>query len=483
MKARLSSTIWALVMWNAIAFTAILGLAYYSGHAVGGAADYGSASGSAKGALAAAAVLALISVFSAFNTLSKRILQPIEELSSFSERLAAGDPRARADVSTGDDLGYIADNLNRAVVKVAKSASNQEASEILQRSITELLAVINQVARGDLSQRGKVTNDALGNVVDSINFMLDNFSKVLERVRKAAMEVNGSANNILLAADEMQAGATQQDQEITNTSSAVEELTVSMKQVSNNAEASAEAARRALDAAEQGNRAVRDTLEGMQRIRASVQATAKKIKSLGDRSLEISEIINVINDITEQTNLLALNAAIEAARAGEAGRGFAVVADEVRKLAEHSRSATKDIAALIKAIQAETNEAVVVMEEGTKEVEGGAQLADQAGRALDAISSVVRQSAELVQEISLASKQQVRGTEGVAHAMQIISGITRQTSQGVRQTVGTVSQLVKLSDQLNEALAQFRALSKPGPQDSGDHSSAAQQQQVPAGVR
>jgi len=287
--------------------------------------------------------------------------------------------------------------------------------------------------------------------------MLDNFTKVLERVRKAAMEVTTCSNNILVAADEMQAGATQQDQEITNTSSAVEQLTVSMKQVSNNAEASAEAARRALDAAEQGNRAVRDTLEGMQRIRSSVQATAKKIKSLGDRSLEISEIINVINDITEQTNLLALNAAIEAARAGEAGRGFAVVADEVRKLAEHSRSATKDIAALIKAIQAETNEAVVVMEEGTKEVESGATLADQAGRALDAISSVVRQSAELVQEISLASKQQVRGTEGVAHAMQIISNITRQTSQGTRGTVTTVSQLVKLSDQLNEALSQFRA--------------------------
>ena len=148
----------------------------------------------------------------------------------------------------------------------------------------------------------------------------------------------------------------------------------------------------------------------------------------------------MINDITEQTNLLALNAAIEAARAGEAGRGFAVVADEVRKLAEHSRSATKDIAALIKAIQAETNEAVVVMEEGTREVEVGARLADQAGKALEAISSVVRQSAELVQEISLASKQQVRGTEGVANAMQIISGITRQTSQGARQTARTVGQ-------------------------------------------
>jgi len=137
--------------------------------------------------------------------------------------------------------------------------------------------------------------------------------------------------------------------------------------------------------------------------------------------------------------------------------GFAVVADEVRKLAEHSRTATKDIAALIKAIQAETNEAVVVMEEGTKEVEVGAGLADQAGKALEAISSVVRQSAELVQEISLASKQQVRGTEGVANAMQIISGITRQTTQGARQTASTVGNMVKLSEQLNEALAQFRS--------------------------
>ena len=210
-----------------------------------------------------------------------------------------------------------------------------------------------------------------------------------------------------------------------------------------------------------------------------MQASSKKIKSLGDRSLEISEIINVINDITEQTNLLALNAAIEAARAGDAGRGFAVVADEVRKLAEHSRSATKDIAALIKAIQAETNEAVVVMEEGTREVETGAGLADQAGKALEAISSVVRQSAELVQEISLASKQQVRGTEGVANAMQIISGITRQTTQGARQTASTVGNMVKLSDQLNEALAQFR--SQPARPSDGT-SAAAEESRVPVGA-
>jgi twitching motility protein PilJ len=448
-----------LTVWVFIAAFGALGLAYRAGS---NAAAESAGRGGVDVWIIAGGALALLAGLSIPMALNGSLLKAIRELAEFSERLVAGDSRAKADVQSDDELGYIAENLNRVVAKVSKATSNQEATESLQRSITDLLGVINQVARGDLTLRGKVTNDALGNVVDSINYMLDNFTKVLERVRKAATDVNASANAILLSADEMTAGATQQDQEITNTSSAVEELTVSMKQGSNNAEASAEAARRALDAAEQGNRAVRDTLEGMQRIRASVQATAKKIKSLGDRSLEISEIINVINDITEQTNLLALNAAIEAARAGEAGRGFAVVADEVRKLAEHSRSATKDIAALIKAIQAETNEAVVVMEEGTKEVEVGAGLADQAGKALEAISSVVRQSAELVQEISLASKQQVRGTEGVANAMQIISNITRQTSQGARQTVGTVSHLVKLYDQLNEALAQFRAQTKAG---------------------
>ncbi|MGD1211672.1 MAG: HAMP domain-containing methyl-accepting chemotaxis protein [Candidatus Acidiferrales bacterium] len=461
MKARLSTTIWLLVFWAALALFGVLGLAYHAGRESGGLSvfDAPSLPGGASGALLGAVVLALAAALSLVFVLSKRVLKPLGNIAKFSERLAAGDSRARADIGTDDEFALIAENLNRSAAKVAQAVTAQQAQESLQRSITELLNTINQVARGDLTIRGKVTNDALGNVVDSVNFMLDNFSKVLERVRKAAIDVSTSATQILGAADDMTAGATQQDQEITNTSSAVEELTVSMKQVSNNAEASAEAARRALDAAEQGNRAVSDTLEGMQRIRSSVQATAKKIKSLGDRSLEISEIINVINDITEQTNLLALNAAIEAARAGDAGRGFAVVADEVRKLAEHSRSATKDIAALIKAIQAETNEAVVVMEEGTREVEVGAGLADQAGKALEAISSVVRQSAELVQEISLASKQQVRGTEGVANAMQIISGITRQTTQGARQTVSTVGTMVRLSEQLNEALAQFRSQS------------------------
>jgi len=445
---------------------AVLWLAYNAGEKAGGVGITDAPSIGTNGAkLIIAIVVALIGLVPLAFQINNRVLAPVKRLTEFSERLAQGDYRTRVSIDSADDFGFIAEHLNRAAESHSRAVFNQEVQENLQKSVTEFLTIVSQIARGDLTLRGRVTNDALGNVVDSVNYMLDNFAKVLERVRKGALDVQSSANEILIASEEMSTGAIQQDQEITNTSSAVEELTVSMKQVSNNAEASAEAARRALDAAEQGNRSVRDTLEGMQRIRSSVQATAKRIKALGDRSLEISEIVNVINDITEQTNLLALNAAIEAARAGEAGRGFAVVADEVRKLAEHSRAATKDIAALIKAIQAETNDAVVVMEEGTKEVEIGAKLADQAGRALDAISSVVRQSAELVQEISLASKQQVRGTEGVANAMQIISNITRQTSQGARQTARTVEQMVHMSEQLNEALSQFR-ISAAGPNEA-----------------
>ena len=464
MKGRLSNTVWILVLWNFAALFIVLGLGFGAGARSNSATPYDLAAlpSAAATELLVAVVLALGTGILCLRLLGSRVLEPVKELADFSERVAAGDARARAEITTGDEFSFIAENLNRGATRMG-SGSKPEGLEGLQRSISDLLQVISQAGRGDLTVRARSGNDGLGHVVESVNSMLDNYTAVIERARKSALDVMASVNSILLAAEEMTSGATQQDHEITNTSSAVEELTVSMKQVSNNAEASAEAARRALDAAEQGNRAVRDTLEGMQRIRASVQASAKKIKSLGDRSLEISEIINVINDITEQTNLLALNAAIEAARAGEAGRGFAVVADEVRKLAEHSRSATKDIAALIKAIQAETNEAVVVMEDGTREVEGGASLADQAGKALEAISSVVRQSAELVQEISLASKQQVRGTEGVAHAMQIISSITRQTSQGSRQTVSTVGHLVKLSEQLNDALSQFRCPARPEP--------------------
>ena len=267
MKGRLSSTIWILALVNLLAMAAVLGLAYSAGaYAKVPLLDAFNASTEAGLRLLGALAAVLLVSLALFLVLGNKVLKPVKELADFSEKLAAGDYRARADVDSADDFGLIAENFNRSAEKASKAVVNQEAQETLQRSVTEFLTITSQIARGDLTLRGKVTSDALGNVVDSVNYMLDNFTKVLERVRNAAIDVSSSANQILVSSEQMSSGATQQDQEITNTSSAVEELTVSMKQVSNNAEASAEAARRALDAAEQGNRAVRDTLEGMQRI-------------------------------------------------------------------------------------------------------------------------------------------------------------------------------------------------------------------------
>jgi len=206
MKSRLSSTITMLAFGAGIAMLVIVGIAFHAGREAGTAAsifDFGNMPSGASGALIFAVLFSFVVAALLMWRMGSAVGTPVQQLAEFSERLAAGDPRARADVQADNELGLIAENLNRAVAKVSKATSNQEANESLQRSITELLAVINQVARGDLAQRGKVTNDALGNVTDSINYMLDNFTKVLERVRKAAMEVTACSNNILVAADEM----------------------------------------------------------------------------------------------------------------------------------------------------------------------------------------------------------------------------------------------------------------------------------------
>jgi methyl-accepting chemotaxis protein len=228
-----------------------------------------------------------------------------------------------------------------------------------------------------------------------------------------------------------------------------------MKQVSNNAEASAEAARRALDAAEQGNRAVRDTLEGMQRIRSSVQATAKKIKSLGDRSLEISEIINVINDITEQTNLLALNAAIEAARAGEAGRGFAVVADEVRALAHRTQQSTREIEQMITGIQQGTDLAVSSMQQSNTRARSTLEVAKAAGVALEDIASAFTVINERNIVIASASEEQAAVAREVDRNLMNIRDLAQQSSAGASQTSAASQELSRLAVDLNTLVARF----------------------------
>jgi twitching motility protein PilJ len=315
---------------------------------------------------------------------------------------------------------------------------------------------VTEIAQGDLTKRGEVTADVLGNVVDAINVMVDGIEAIIRDARQASFQVGMSASEMIQASEQMATGAQAQSREALSVSGAVDELSHSVRLVAESADASARAARETLNAAQKGDGAVRSSLEGMQRIRGEVQAIAKKIKVLGDRSLEISDIVNTIEDIASQTNLLALNAAIEAAGAGEAGLRFAIVADEVRKLAERSAKATKDIALLIRNVQAETQEAIVVMEQGTREVETGYAVTVEAGDRLKQIAEISGRSSELAQEISMATQHQVRSAEGVAVAMQSIASVAVQTEQGVLQTRRTVDELVKLADTLQASLARFK---------------------------
>jgi PAS domain S-box-containing protein len=339
---------------------------------------------------------------------------------------------------------------------IAMAVDRKRAEEALEKSLVDFLVVASRVSEGDLTKRGAEGEDALGRAIQSVNKMLDDFSSMLTEVKQIGLTVSSSATEILAAAEQIAVGSQRQADEITNTSSAVEEMAASMTQVSRNADASAEAARRALEMAGQGDQAVRDTTDAMGRIDSAVQQTAEKMRLLGVRSSEISEILDLINDIASQTNLLALNAAIEAAHAGEAGLGFSVVAEEIRKLAERSGRATKDIGNLIKSIQKETLEALSAMENGMKEVEGGSSLAGKASRALQDISIAVRESSELIEEISAASDEQAKVTRNLAEAMQTISTITLETTAGAHETAQTIQGMVALSEQLNGAICQFK---------------------------
>jgi PAS domain S-box-containing protein len=349
----------------------------------------------------------------------------------------------------------------------------KQMEEILEQNLKEFLSLATSVSDGDLTGRGKESEDAVGRVVGLVNKMLEHFSQMVTQVKHIGLSVSSSATEILAAAEQMAVGSQRQADEITNTSSAVEEMAATMTQVSRNAEASADSSKRTFYLAERGGESVRFTVEAMERINSAVQQTSEKMRLLGLRSSEISEIIDLIEDIAAQTNLLSLNAAIEAAHAGQAGVGFSVVADEIRKLAERSGRATKDVASLIKGVQQETTEALEAMEIGMKEVTQGKEVAEQASAALKDISAAVNKSSDLIEEISTAADEQARVTMNLASAMQTISSITIETSAGAHETAQTIRGMVYLSEQLNDAISKFKVSGEIGRQFPFDPSIAA----------
>ena len=332
----------------------------------------------------------------------------------------------------------------------------QEENERNQIAILRLLDELGDLADGDLTVNATVSEDFTGAIADSVNFAIDQLRQLVLVINSTADRVSQSSEQTQMNAVELAEASEHQAQEIAGVSAAINEMTVSIDQVSNNAAESATVAQRSVAISYNGAEVVQRSIEGMNVIRDQIQETSKRIKRLGESSQEIGDIVGLINDIADQTNVLALNAAIQASMAGEAGRGFAVVADEVQRLAERSANATKQIETLVKTIQADTSEAVMSMESTTSEVVRGARLAKDAGEALEEVQTVSNTLADLIQNISNAALQQAESAGHISHTMNIIQDITSQTSSGTMATARSIGELSEMAAALQESVTGFK---------------------------
>lgn len=351
------------------------------------------------------------------------------------------------------------DSIRAQAEKQAEMVRSEQVDAENQRNqaaILRLLDELGDLADGDLTVQATVTEDFTGAIADSINYSIDQLRGLVTTINQTAVQVSAAAQETQSTAMHLAEASEHQAQEIAGASAAVNEMAVSIDQVSANASESAAVAERSVAIAHKGAEVVQNTISGMDTIREQIQETSKRIKRLGESSQEIGDIVSLINDIADQTNILALNAAIQASMAGEAGRGFAVVADEVQRLAERSAAATKQIEQLVKTIQTDTNEAVISMEQTTSEVVRGARLAQDAGVALEEIETVSRNLADLIQNISNAARQQAASAGHISNTMNVIQEITSQTTAGTIATARSIGNLAEMANELRHSVAGFK---------------------------
>jgi twitching motility protein PilJ len=330
-----------------------------------------------------------------------------------------------------------------------ENARNQEA-------IMRLLDEMGDLAEGDLTVRATVSEDFTGSIADSINVTVDSLRGLVKTINDTSRQISASVHETEEIAEQLALASEAQSSDITTASQAINAMSESMNEVSDEASESSKVAMQSVQIAKKGGVAVKRTMDGMDTIREHIQETSKRIKRLGESSQEIGDIVELINDIAEQTNILALNASIQAAMAGEAGRGFAVVADEVQRLAERSANATKQIEALVKTIQADTNEAVISMEKSTTGVVNGAQVAEDAGGALEEIENVSEQLAGLIQTISVSARQQAGAAAEMSTTMKGIQDVTTQMAAGTGKTSGSIGNLSRLAQDLDKSVTGFK---------------------------
>ena len=343
----------------------------------------------------------------------------------------------------------------RALGERRTTARQADQNERNQQAILRLLDELGSLADGDLTAKATVSEDITGAIADSINYAIEKLRELVATINDTAIMVDSAAKQTENSAGRLEIATETQSREIAAATDSIASMAYSIEQVSGDAERSSDVARHSVEVAHKGGEAVRRTIDGMNTIRETIQDTSKRIKRLGESSQEIGNIVELINDIAEQTNILALNASIQASMAGEAGRGFAVVADEVQRLAERSTNATKQIEVLVRTIQADTNEAVVSMERSTTDVVGGALLAENAGAALDEIEQVSNQIANLVQNISASAREQAGAAEDVTQRTTVLKQISEDASNATAATAASISKLSELASQLRQTVAGF----------------------------
>ena len=412
---------------------------------------------------AAATVLKNSSQIVKVRQASSSIFEQSDALLSNLNKLSGGTGLAIAIPALGIILALIAFLFCVFKLLVLRGESDKKRVSRLQdeydrnqNAILRLLDEIADLADGDLRSYATVSEDFTGAIADSINFAIDQLRDLVSRITETSQEVAQYTASTQGITNQLAEASEHQAQKIAGASAAINEMAMSIDQVSSNAEESAVVAERSVKIAANGANVVNRSIEGMDIIREQIQETSKRIKRLGESSQEIGNIVALINDIADQTNILALNAAIQASMAGEAGRGFAVVADEVQRLAERSASATKQIETLVKTIQTDTNEAVISMEQTTSEVVRGANLSKDAGVALDEIQNVSGNLAKLIANISDAAKLQSASAGHIATTMNVVQEITSQTTTATFDTARSVSELANMAEALRESVTDFK---------------------------
>ena len=410
-------------------------------------------------------LITLVMAFAISFILSKLITRSVDRFVKFVNQVSEGNYQLRYEDGTSDEMGGIADSLNIMLEKFEGLIATEADRDRLRDQITSLLRIVSAAADGDFTVKAEITADTLGALSDSFNLMVLELSSLIRDVKKASDRIAISVKEILTSSESMAHGAKDQATQIDSTYSAVKNMAEIIKYANDRSTQAAQAASRAAEVGKKGTEIVKSSIEGMHRIRETVQDTARQVEILGQNSQEIGEILEVISDIANRTNLLGLNATIEAARASESSRGFAVVADEVRSLAERSSQAAKDIALLVESIQKGTSEAVTAMKYGTAEVEKETKKVDEAGSALKEILEMSQQSDKLISEISESFQQQTTVSSNITKTMENVAAIAQDTAKGVEKLKVLSEEMSKLSDILNVAVSKFR-LSNPVEQTS-----------------